>query len=261
MHIPARSIDLHVIDEGAGTAVVFLHGSGGSTEDWTAQLAALSGSHRTIAIDLRGFGASEVTADDLSLQDYADDVIAVLDELHVDEAVFVGLSAGGVIALQIASSTPERVRGLLIADATSRLDEQVAAVMGQTKAALAQITMAQNVEMMRPLIFASATIAAQADHIRDYEARFAQGDPIGLGLVMQAISRIDLHDKLGAVTAPTLVVVGAEDQLLPLPHSVEIADAIPGAELQIIDGASHLSNLDQPEAFTDHLRSFLARIA
>jgi 3-oxoadipate enol-lactonase len=133
----------------------------------------------------------------------------------------------------------------------------MAAQMAQTKALAVQFGMAANFEQVRPVIFASAALAADAAYIRDYSERFAAGDPEGFGISMAALSRIAVQGGLGQITLPTLVIVGDEDHLLPLPNSEAIAAGIPGARLEVIAGASHLSNLDKPDEFNALVRGFL----
>ncbi|MET0885077.1 MAG: alpha/beta fold hydrolase, partial [Mycetocola sp.] len=255
-----RRVRLNVIDQGQGPAVVLIHGSGGSVADWADQIDALSVDHRVVAIDLRGHGGSEVTTDALSLQDYAEDVIDVLDELDIARAAVVGLSFGGILALQLGVLYPERLTAIVAADATGFLTEEMAAGMAQSKAGVEALGMLGNVQAMRPLIFSEAALADGAEYIGAYEERFAKTDPDGFVLLMLAVSGLSIREELATLTVPTLVMVGAEDKLLPLPLSEATAALIPGAQLEIIDGASHLANLDQPEKFTQLVREFLSRV-
>lgn len=110
---------------------------------------------------------------------------------------------------------------------------------------------------LTPAIFSPAAIASKRAYVRQFEESFASVDPLVFNIGLRAIAELDLTDQLHRIEAPTLVLVGDEDVLIPPEHSKTIAAAVPGAELVLIDGAGHVANLDQPEVFTEHLVRFL----
>ncbi|MGW0710278.1 alpha/beta fold hydrolase [Streptomyces sp. NPDC002643] len=256
---PAHKARNNVVDRGTGDPVLFLHGIGCNALTWEPQLRALETSRRVIAVDARGHGGSAPAGGPLTLRDYADDVLTVMSELGIERAPVVGLSMGGMVAMTMALSAPERVSGLVLADTGAHANEQMAAMMRASGAAAVEYGMRANVEQMTPMIFAAAALAENRPYIKEFQEQVALTDAYSFSVALGAIAELDLLDDLPRLDVPALVLVGAEDQTLPPVFSEAIASAVPGAELHVIDGAGHMANLDRPEVFTDHLVRFLSR--
>ena len=257
MLISARGVRINVSDRGAGDPVVFLHGVGCSARSWEKQLEALAATRRVVAVDTRGHGLSDRTYGRMSLQDYADDVLAVMSELGISSAPIVGISMGGMVAQTMALTAPGRVSSLLLADTCARADPEMAAGMKAVGSLALTSGMKAAAESVKPATFCAAAIAENRPHVRDFEEQFCATDPLTFSIAMDALAGLDVLDGLARITAPVLVLIGAEDVLTPLVYAKAIASAVPGAELRVIERAGHLSNLDEPEAFTDHLVRFL----
>jgi 3-oxoadipate enol-lactonase len=258
--VSVRGTRINVIDQGSGEPVVLLHGVGGNSRNWGPQIPALAATRRVLAVDARGHGGSDPTDEPMSLQDYADDVVAVMAELGITRAPIVGMSMGGMIAQTLVVSSPELVSSLVLADTCARADEQMAAGMravGGLALAQGMRTVAQSV---RPVTFSPAAIAEERPYIAEFEDQFAETDTVSFKIAMDALTRLDVLDRLPGIAVPTLVLSGAEDTLIPGESSKAVAAAVPGAEFQVIENSGHLSNLDQPEAFTEHLLRFLAAV-
>jgi 3-oxoadipate enol-lactonase len=256
--VDARGVRINVVDRGSGEPVVFLSGVGCSSRSWEPQLRALAATRRVVAVDHRGHGLSDRPSGRMSLRDYADDVLAVMSALAISRAPVVGISMGGMVAQAMALSAPERVAGLVLAATCARADAEMAANMRATGAAALAHGMKATAESVRPVTFSAAAIAENQPHVREFAEQFATTDPYAFSIAMNAIAELDVLDDLPRLDVPTLVLVGAEDVLIPPEYAKAIASAVPGAELHVIDGAGHLCNLDCPEAFTDHLVRFLA---
>lgn len=261
MLVSVRGVRINAIDRGSGDPVIFLHGVGCNARSWEPQLEALAATRRVVAVDSRGHGLSDRTYGRMSVQDYADDVLAVMSELGISRAPVVGISMGGTIALTMALCAPGRVAGLVVADSFARADADMRAGMkGVGSVALTQ-GMKAAAEQVKPVTFCAAAITEQRPYVQEFEEQFAATDPYTFGIAMDAIAELNVLDDLPRIGVPTLVVIGAEDVLARLEFSRAIASAVPGAELRVIEKAGHLSNLDEPGAFTSHLTEFLAKVS
>lgn len=246
-------------DVGTGLPVVFLHAFPLNRTMWDPQVTALVTESRCIAIDLRGFGESS-GAEPFTMDQYADDVAAVLDSLHIERAVITGLSMGGYVAFAFWRRHRARVRALVLADTRAAADTieaserrraliEIAESQGSTAVANAQIAglVGKTTREKRPDIF-------DAMH-----RMMAQAPVEGVvGALEAMIERPDSTATCATIDVPTLVVVGDEDVLTPPKEARALADAIRGSRLEILQGAGHLSNVERPAAFNTVMSEFLA---
>jgi pimeloyl-ACP methyl ester carboxylesterase len=163
-----------------------------------------------------------------------------------------------MVALTMALSAPERVASLVLADTSARSDAETAAGIKSVSSVAVTSGMQAAAENVRAATFSAAAIAESRPHVQEWEEQFVATDPYAFSIAMDAIAELDVLDDLPRISVPTLVLVGAEDVLQPPEQARAIASAVPGAELRVIEGAGHLSNLDQPQVFTDHLVQFLS---
>ncbi|HYX94672.1 MAG TPA: 3-oxoadipate enol-lactonase [Geodermatophilus sp.] len=242
-------------DGPADAPVVVLSNSLGATRGmWDPQVPALAERYRVVAYDTRGHGDSPSPAGPWSLDDLVDDVVALLDRLGVQRAHVAGLSLGGMTALRLAAREPARV-DRLVALATSAkpdpqgfLDRAAAARSGGT-APLASTVVSR---WLTP-----GYAAEHPDLVARLEAMIAGADDEGYALCCEVVAAVDLREDLGRITAPTLVVSGAEDPALPPPHQQAIAEGIAGASLVSVSPGAHLPNLEQPLEVTGALLAHL----
>jgi len=259
MFYQAHGIRLAYDDEGSGIPLVFLHAFPLNRSMWTSQITALSGQFRTIAIDLRGHGESDAPLWSFSLEQYADDVAALLDHLNIPQAVLVGLSMGGYISLAFSRQYGNRLRALVLADTRAQADGPE----GRTgRFHLAQTTYTQGTEAvattMLPKLLGATSLKRKPELV-EYVRRTIQHTPVSGILVdlMAMAGRPDSVAHLPAISCPTLVVIGEEDHTTPLIDAQLMASHIPNARLAVIPAAGHLSNCEQPEVFNDLLRGFV----
>lgn len=240
--------DLHVDMNGEGHAVLFLHGMGCDATDWQPQMEAFRETFRCIAPDHRGHGRStrDVGAG-LSLSGLADDAVAVLDELGVDTAHVVGLSMGGMVAQRLALAHPDRVCTLSLLDTFSDPGP-----LGDGLGAMADNVEAAGIDVFagafEQLVFAAKTRSERPELLARFDRQFRSNDAAALASDLRAIAAIDTHAKLGSIRVPTLVVVGAEDQLTPPDRGEILAEEIPEARFEVIPNAGHFTNLEEPDA-------------
>ena len=252
-------------DQGDGQAVVFLHGFPHDRTLWAAQRVALAPQARCIVPDSRGFGYSS-THGPYSMDQYADDVAALLDYLALERAVVCGLSMGGYIAMAMWRRHPDRVKAFVFCDTRAGADSDEAkqrrdelAVMvkqgGTRVIADAQITgmVGATTRERRPEVIAA---------LRAMMGRQSAAGVIG---ALQALrDRPDSRETLRSISVPSLVIVGEDDVLTPIKEARAIAEALPSAarvRLEIIAGAGHVPCLERPAATTHALSDFLATLA
>ena len=242
-------------DGPADAPVVVLSNSLGATRGmWDPQVPALAERYRVVAYDTRGHGDSPSPAGPWSLDDLVDDVVALLDRLGVQPAHVAGLSLGGMTALRLAAREPARVDRLVTLATSAKpdpqgfLDRAAAARSGGT-APLASTVVSR---WLTP-----GYAAEHPDLVARLEAMIAGADDEGYALCCEVVAAVDLREDLGRITAPTLVVSGAEDPALPPPHQQAIAEGIAGASLVSVSPGAHLPNLEQPLEVTGALLAHL----
>ncbi len=224
--------------------VVVLSGSLGATRAmWEPQLPGLAERHRVVTYDTRGHGESPAPAGPYSLDDLVDDVVALLDRVGTQRAHVVGLSLGGMTAMRLAAREPARVNRLVALATSAKPDPQ--GFLDRAAAARSGGT-----EPLAPTVVSRwltpAYAAEHPDLVARLEAMIAGADDEGYALCCEVVAAVDLREDLGRITAPTLVVSGAEDPALPPPHQQAIADGIAGASLVSVSPGAHLPNLEQP---------------
>lgn len=232
-------------EEGPADApVVLLSNSLGSTRAmWDPQVPALAERYRVLTYDTRGHGASPSPAGPYTLDDLVDDALAVLDEAGAERAHVVGISLGGMTGMRMAAREPGRVHRLVLLCTSARPDhdafrQRAAAVREQGTAALAAAVAARWVT--------PAFAAAHPEVLARLEAMIAGCDDEGYALCCEVLGELDLRDDLPRITAPTLVVSGAEDLALPPEHQEIVAAGIPGAERITLSPAAHIPTVEQP---------------
>jgi len=226
-----------------------------SGEMWAPQLPALTARYRVVNVDYRGHGGSSRPPRAFGLYDLVDDVLAVLDELSIERAAWVGLSIGGMVALRAALAAPERVAGLVLLDTSAEAERRRKRAKHRALALGARLLgMRPLLPAVLPLFFGRTTLETRPDLVAAWAARFEAMDHVAISRTLTALNRRDsVLEDLGRIRVPTAVVVGEEDLSLPPAVSRRIAAAIPGAELTVVPGAGHLANLEQPERVTELL--------
>lgn len=260
------SIVTHRVD-GTGPALVLLNGGLMSMASWEPMLGLLGARFRFVRCDFRGQLLSPGGAHP-AMVDHAADVVALLDHLGIDRAHLVGPSFGGVVAMLVAARFPSRVASLVVATATDRLTtEMLEESRGLREAALAAAAGGDRSNLFRvlaPNTFSPGWLATQPEGFVEMRAAQIAMLPLpffeGVAGLMRALDTLDLGDELPRITAPTLVIGAELDRVFPVEHSRAIARAIPGARLEIIEGAGHAAVVETPEAFARLVAEFVAGI-
>jgi 3-oxoadipate enol-lactonase len=247
------ALQVHAVVEGPDDAPVMLlsNSLGADLDMWEPQVPALTERFRVVRYDTRGHGRSPVPDGDSTIDDLADDVVALLDRLDVQTAHVVGLSIGGMTALRLAVREPQRVSTLAVLCTSAypgneqSWRDRARTVRTEGTGAIADAVISR--------WFTPGYAAAHPDLVARLRARFAAHPDEGYASCCAAIAGMDQRGDLPGITAPTLVVSGAEDPALPPEHQRLIADGVPGAQLLTLSPAAHLANIEQAVQVTDAL--------
>lgn len=253
-------MDPYVIEAGRGPAVVLLHAFPLNASMWSAQREALSASYRVLCPDQRGFGGTQLGHDDPSLDEVADDVVAMLDAKKVDTFVLGGLSMGGYVAMAMLRRHADRVGGLILADTKASADPPEAAANRRriADAVIEAGNSALLLDEVLPKLIGATTKERRALVQGRVKALVERAPPYAVAWAQRAMAeRPDSLETLQGCTVPTLVVVGDEDELSTPDDARAMADAVPGAKLVTIPKAGHLTAVEAPEEFNAALLEFL----
>lgn len=244
-----------------GDLVLLLHGLGGSRTAWEPQLAALAAAgHRAVAWDMPGYGASDAV-EPLTFAAIADAAVELLDVLGVGRAHLVGLSFGGQHALHVVLRHPDRVASLVLADTSAVFgadgtdrDVWIASRLAAIDAG------ATPADLARPVLTAIAGPGFDGTDLDAAVAAFSRIGVDGFRAAVRCLPDHDVVDRLGEITAPTLVIVGELDTETPVSYAEVLADGIAGARLVVVPDAGHLTPSESPDTFNRHLVGFLRTV-
>ena len=234
--------------------IVFLHGVGSDRSVWAPQLEHFGATRRAVAFDYPGYGESDPASPGVTRDDFAAATLAAMDALDIDRAHVCGLSLGGVIAIAVHHAAPDRCASLILADSFA-VHPDGPAIYDRSVAASEQ--MSELAAARTPVLLAPGASEELHAQVRETMARI---DPEAFRIGAEAVWLADQRDRVAAIAVPTLVLVGAEDTVTPPALSQELADAIPGAELHILAGAAHLSNIERPVDFNTAIDTFIERV-
>ena len=227
---------------------------------WDAQVAELASTYRVLRYDTRGHGGSDAPDGPYTLAMLCDDVLGLLDALGIETTHFVGISLGGMTALELALALPDRVDRIAVCDSRADAPPAFANSWDERLAIAAEKGMEGLVEATLARWFSEGFLA------QDPPALTAVGDMIrGTSLAgyigcIHALQKLDLLPRLGGVTVPTLFVSGADDMATPPQAMRAMHAAVLGSQFVLIDPAGHLSNVENPDDFMAALAPFLRAV-
>jgi len=245
-------------EAGSGECVVLIHGHPFDRTLWQPQVAALRGSFRVLAPDLRGFGASPVTPGQVAMREYAADIGELLAELGIARAAVVGLSMGGLVAMELAAAAPQRCWALgLIATTAEPPSPQDLRTRDERASAVERDGMGVLVDYMHTGLYGPACPPAVRARV---DAMMAAAPPAGAAAALRGRGRRpDYQPMLAVLDIPALVVAGTADPWSTAAVTAEIVASLKRPQLVAIDGAGHLPNLEAAAQFNEALLSFLTR--
>jgi 3-oxoadipate enol-lactonase len=262
MKITANGININYILEGPASEpiVTMSHSLATDLTMWDPQVPELRSHYRVLRYDTRGHGGTDAPPGPYALEQLTDDVRALLQALGITQTHFIGLSMGGMIGQMLALRYPHLLQSLLLCDTMSRVPLE-AKPMWEERIRIAEAQgMEPHVELTLERWF-SAPFRAKGGSVLDtVRAMIRSTNPRGYAGCCHAIAALSLTEHLKLLNLPTLIIVGEEDVGTPVAASHTMHEQIKGSELVILKSASHLSNMEQPEAFNRAVMAFLQKI-
>lgn len=244
--------------------VVLAHALGADASLWDELANSLAATCRVVCFDLRGHGDSDVPAGPYSMAELADDAAALLAEIDTRHGtgpvVWVGISIGGMVGQELALRHPRLVKALVTANACAAYDDAGRAQWQQRIDTIAAHGLEAIADGTLQRWFGDEFRVSQLATVARWRRRVVSTPTAGYAAACHAVKHHDTLARLPQIAVPTLVIAGRADKATPLPMLKAIADAVPGARLVVIDGAAHLSVIEQPQAFEVAVRELLAQL-
>jgi pimeloyl-ACP methyl ester carboxylesterase len=241
---------------GQGPPLVLVHGAAVDSRMWRPQLAALADEFTVVAWDEPGAGRSSDVPAGFALVDYADCLAALIDTLDLGPAHVTGLSWGGTVALELYRHHPDRVATLLLVDTYAGWKGSLPEREVQARLEGVRQMLAAADHLFDPTLPGLFAGQPPAEYVALLDAMAADVRPGSMSTALLVMAETDQRDLLPRIQVPTLLIWGELDARSPLSVAGQFKDAIPDAELIVIPGAGHVSNLEQPELFNDAVRQF-----
>ena len=251
---------LNVLDVGQGTPILFVHGFPLDHTMWRFQIAELSSNYRCIAPDLRGFGLSTVTEGKVTMEQFADDLAALLDALQITQpVVFCGLSMGGCIAWQFVRRHVQRLKALILCD-TRAVPDSPEVAANRLKTAVDVVEQGSSIvaNAMMPRLFAAETAQTQPALVDDLRQVILRTNPLGIAAAARGMAeRADACPWLASISVPSLIIVGEHDVISTAAEMRTVAAAIPQSHIEVLPNAGHMAPLENAAMTNAAMRTFL----
>ncbi len=261
---------VNVVEIGAGPALVFVHGLGGSWTNWLENICEFADDHRVIALDLPGFGASEAPGERVTIPGFARLLDGLCAVLGIERAAFVGNSLGGLVCAEFALTFPERAERLCLVSAAGLSIEKlplgpalrIVTPLERVLSFWGGMIAAQSVPLARRSRLRSLTLWHAFAHPARLPAPIAAEVIQGAGRPsllpgLRAMTAYPIRERLGEIACPTLIIWGACDRLVPLRDASDFERLIPGARKIIYPDTGHVPEIERPACFNEDLRAFL----
>ncbi len=236
--------------------MVFCNSLGTDFRIWRDVAVQLAGEVGILTYDKRGHGLSDAPAGDYAMQDHVDDLAGLLDHLGISNVIVCGLSVGGMIAQGLHASRPDLVRALILCDTAHRIgdaaqwNERIEAVQANGIPALSEGVLAR--------WFTPGYRNEDNPEFAGYRNMLERQPVAGYAGTCAALRDTDYTEAAGAISVPTLCVVGSQDGATPPELVKDLAGLIPGSGYQVISGAGHLPCIEKPDELTALIRSFIS---
>jgi len=257
-------VEMALADQGTGRPVVLIHGFPMDHSIWVQQVQSLAPHYRVITPDLRGSGRSSVSPGKVTVEQWADDLAAMLDALKITEPIVLGgLSMGGYVAFRFFQAHRARLAGLILCDTKAAADTpQAAAGRLETAARLEREGGQFLADTMPPRLLAPATWDGKPKVVDCLRRIILAGDPVGYAATLRGLAeRPDFTPLLPRIDCPALLIVGRQDAVSPVAEMNAMARAIPGAQIVEIDDAGHVTPLEAPREVSRAMEQFLSELA
>ena len=253
-------INYELSGQNGANTVMLSHSLGSDLTMWSAQMEPLENIFRVLRFDTRGHGKSDAPQGKYTLEQLGDDAVALMDALGIEKAHWVGISMGGMIGQSIALNHPDRLMSLVLCDTAAIVSEEDQPVWQD------RIDTARN-KGLEPLLqgtlerwFTAPFLSQNPPAVEQIREQYLATPVSGFIGCSEAIRRLNYIDRLHEIHMPTLIMVGKEDLGTPVTLSRAMHERISNSRLVVIPSAAHLSNVEQPEAFTAALIDFLEEL-
>jgi 3-oxoadipate enol-lactonase len=258
MRVPVGDIELNYEQRGSGQDLVLLPGLGAGIHVWWPQLRDLSQSMRVTAVDPRGHGRSSCPPGPYSIPMLAGDLAGLMEALRIRPAILVASSMGSLVAIELAAEFGQLIRGLALVGGFPALPPEAQERFRQ-RAAMAET---EGMEPVADLVVQAAmgphTHRTNPGLVGLFRQTLAANDPTGYAASCRAIAEADVTSQLARVHCPTLILLGEEELVAPLPAARKLKAGIPHAEVKVIPNAGHVPFLEQPGPFNSAIMEFVA---
>lgn len=247
--VPIDGVTLSILEGGTGKPVIFVHGVVTTSNIFPKYLQAYSPDYRGIAVDLRGYGDSEKSHTGFTIKQFSEDLIALADKLSIEKPVWVGVSMGGMILQQLALDHPERVGALVLVSTTDGamvLDKDLPTIGNQRDYR----------EVSKNIIVESFPPGTPPALYQPLLERIPTWNGTVLREALTSMAQANVHGRLHAISAPTLIVVGAKDDVATPAIARGIQSQIAGSKL-VEFATGHFMMAEDPERFRTVLGDFL----
>ena len=260
MKVKTNGIETNYVIEGEGPWLTMSHSLASNLTMWDEQAKLLSRKFKVLRYDTRGHGGSSAPPGPYTLDQLADDAKALFDALGIGETHWVGLSMGGMIGETFALKHPGFFQSMVLADTTARRPPNAEQMWGERIGIAESQGMDPLVESTLARWFTEPFRSSRKDVMARIGGHIRNTPVAGFVGCCQAISKVDVLDRLHEIKCPTLVIVGEEDHGTPPEMARAIHANLPGSELVLIPSAAHFSNVEQEKVFNDAMTAFLDRV-
>jgi pimeloyl-ACP methyl ester carboxylesterase len=264
MNTLINGINMAWDDIGSGPALLLIHGFPLNRCMWRPQIAAMTAAgYRVVAPDLRGFGESDSSDGQYTIDLFADDIVCLLDHLGIERAVVGGMSMGGYILLNMLERYRERITAACFIVTRSGADDESGR---ERRLNLARDTKEHGPRVVADffvkMLFAEETAREKPELVTEVSDWMTQSDPGGLaGGLLAMRDRKDYTPLLSGFSLPTLIIGAEQDKAVSAEHLHILASGLPQSKKCLIQEAGHLVNMEQPAAFNNCLLDFLAGLS
>lgn len=240
-------------------SIIFVHGFPYDHNMWQDQVDDLSKNYLCVSYDIRGLGDSPAGDGQFTMESFVDDLEIILDELKLNRPILCGLSMGGYISLRAIERIQNKFSALILCDTKSTADDDEGKL--KRAAAIKQINSGKFYEFIDSFIlncFGERFVKENTAQYRKIVDRSKKSNPIGVkGCLLAMAGRTDTTESLSKIDIPVLIICGSEDKLSPPDVMKSIADKIPNANFLLVEGAGHMTPIENPLAVNRAIRDFL----
>jgi 3-oxoadipate enol-lactonase len=256
-----NGLTVFLSDEDKSKSIIFVHGFPYDHNMWQAQADEFGKDYLCVSYDVRGLGESPAVDGQFTIESFVDDLEKITDELKLEKPILCGLSMGGYISLRATERIQNKFGALILCDTKSTADDNEGKLKRAT--AIKQINSGEFNTFIESFVlncFGEMFVKENSAEYRRVVDRSKKNNPIGVkGCLLAMVSRTDTTENLSKINIPTLVICGSEDRLSPPDVMKSMADKIPNANFVLVEGAGHMTPIENPQAVNKAIRDFLIK--